>query len=235
MAKPTKKPQKIDPTKNVLQLVKAAVKRLNDLRYVDGKANKAARKCIIDVTQLNAKHNKSLIKREAKYVAAVRLIDTQAAKSESERAQRAIDALATITASNATAVQKALTDTAITISKQTADTFLQVTDRLAALEKTSNLAAGQSAVSDPALITLATDVRALIAGGNVGVGRTEGVKLSTTMIIAIASAAGVFSGFVLPKLTAPAVPVAASAPQIIYVPAQPGTLLPSAPAQTPPR
>lgn len=214
----------VDPSKNVFKLVREAIKRQDSLRGAANKASQQDRSYVREILKTEIDHVKELLKRDAKYAKAVRTIDTGAAKTEAERAQRAIDALAVITASNAAGVQKALTDTAITISKQTADTFLQVTDRLAALEKTANLSAGQSTVADPALVALANDVRTLVASGNVVSGKSEGFRMSTAAIVAIATLAAFILSTVVPPLLQK---TASPTPQVIYVPATPNTLIPT--------
>jgi hypothetical protein len=109
--------------------------------------------------------------------------------------------------------------------------------------------AGKQAVTDPLLLQLASDVRALLqAQANAG-GQRQGISLSWAVLIGAITLAGVLGysrsmtdpGGALADLKsevkalreARATPT--TAPQVIYVPSPPGTMLPTTPPQPPPR
>lgn len=108
------KPEVFDPTKNVLQLVEAAVKRLDDLREADTKHVK-------ELMQVRADHANELREAESKRLNAIREVD--------------VNAVAVATAS-------ANTQAAI-LAKQLTEMDAKVAARMALVEKAQYEAAGK--------------------------------------------------------------------------------------------
>jgi hypothetical protein len=124
---------------------------------------------------LQAKHFEKIHELDMNRLNAIRTVDVQQIKTDADRSQTAITALATITASNAETLRNTLTNTASTIATQTATIVSQITERIATLEKTSYEGAGKQAVTDPAIAQLVNEVRGLRSTQEQGSGRDSGV------------------------------------------------------------
>jgi len=166
----------IDPTKNVLDTLNAAVKRLDDLftAHQHFTSNEAGH--LKDLMELRAAHTKEMRELESSRLNAIRQVDVTAVKTEADRALAAIQTLAATTASNAENLRNALNTTASTIAAQTAGTVSAMTERIAALEKSSYTGAGKEAVADPATRLLIEEVRALRERQQITTGKGEGVS-----------------------------------------------------------
>jgi hypothetical protein len=88
----------VDPTKNVLQLVEAAVARLNDLRTVE-----AAH--LAEVLALRDQHYRELREAEAKRIDAIRTVDVNAVQRAAEVAATQAATLAAQVAASAEAMR----------------------------------------------------------------------------------------------------------------------------------
>jgi hypothetical protein len=128
----------IDPTANVLR-------RQDDLREADRALYDAKIAHLTDVIRLRAEHDKELHVLESVRLNAVREVDITAVSTAADRAQAAIQALAAVTTTNADNVRNALTATAATIAAQHTATVAAITDRIAALEKSSYEGKGKGA------------------------------------------------------------------------------------------
>jgi hypothetical protein len=238
----------IDPTKNVLDLVDAAVQRQDDLRAKDR-----------DIADLQHGHQEAIAKLRATHEATVGLLREQyqekIAHAESGRLDsiRQVDreeVAKTAVAAN-TAIQtlaKQTTDLSTTLAKQVADTaaaaesrqssqYSDTNKRLSALELSSSEGKGKQTVVDPQMDKLTSLVEVLARNQATGAGKASGFSASWAILIgaigligALLSIAAVVVTVVLFLSRASA---AANSP--IYVPAPPGTVLPSTPPQNPPR
>jgi hypothetical protein len=225
----------IDPTKNVLSLVEAAVKRTDDIanarveyericraleskRLDDLRAAESRR--VDELLKLRAEFSDQLSAAESKRIDAIRAVDVTAVNTAADRASAAITALAATTASNAENLRNALNATATTIATQTANTVSAITERISALEKSSYEGKGKQAVADPMLAELVQEMKSLREARSQTTGKSEGIGLSWGVIVVvvggiialIGAMAAVALFFGHPSGTA-------SAPQVIYVPA----------------
>jgi hypothetical protein len=186
----------VDPTENVAKLNEASNKRQDDLRDASDRFNAAALSHVKELAKLRDEHYKEIRDSEAKRGDSVRRVDVEATKTEWERAQQAIQTLASQTtvnaenlrnALNSTAVSmaKQVSDTAIATAKQTADSFGEITTRIAALEKAYYEGKGKEAVSDPMMAELVSEMKILRESRNVTAGKGEGVSNTWAIIGAV--------------------------------------------------
>lgn len=223
----------IDPTENVIALVEAAHKRQDDLRVETNRRVDAEVNHLRLTVELQARHEKEIRDLESRRLDAIRQVDVTAVKTEADRALAAIQALAVTTAANAENLRTALQNTAQTIAKQTSDTVQQITERIAALEKSSYEGAGKSQVADPQIEALVREMTAVrsaqsgFTGERRGIGQSWGVILGVVGLISMLISIGTAVVIASRPTTAPSVQ------QPLYVPVPQGSLAPQ-PA-TPPR
>ena len=172
-----------DPTANVISLVEAESKlREQGIIYLE------------KLAMIQEAHNTEIRVLDATRLAAIREVDVSAVKTEADRSLLAIQALAAVTASNAETLRNALTTTAQTIAKQTSDTVSQITERIAALEKSSYEGAGKSTVADPMMSQLVTEVKALRAQQSTSSGKEQGVTNVWVWVVGAFGALGSIVG-----------------------------------------
>lgn len=142
----------IDPTANVIELVKAVDKRQDDLRETNNTwLMKWLDRELLHMDQmaiLRAEHEEARAKAEAGRIDANRQFDMLGVNTAAERQIEAVKTLAAATATSAT-----------NLATQTANTFSAVVDRLAALERTSYEGKGKEAVADPMIAALVQEVK----------------------------------------------------------------------------
>jgi len=149
-------PEVFDPTKNVLQLVEAAVKRLDDLR--DAEARR-----INEQMALRAEYDAKLASAESARLDAIRVVDVNAVAVATERTNLAATVLAKQVSDSAEALRSMVATTASTIATQLADLTTRLTDRIGLLEASKYESKGRAGLSTPILMVLAA-----IGGGFVG-------------------------------------------------------------------
>lgn len=143
----------IDPTKNVLDLVLAAVTRLNDLRAAE----------ILRQDQLRDALDKRITDMEAQRIRYEERIE--ALKADADRRLAAN-------------LQAQADKSALLLSSQVDKLGTAFADRLAVVEKNQYVGAGTSAARDPAIAEamkeMAATISALRRSGDEGSGRSEG-------------------------------------------------------------
>lgn len=180
----------IDPTENVIALTEAANRRQDDLRAASERFQAAQIAHLNATMQLRGDHAKEIRRLETERVNAIRQVDVTAVKTEADRALAAIQTLAATTATNADNLRTALTNTATTIAKQTADTVGEITTRIAALEKSSYEGLGKSRVADPQMAEFMADMRKLILSQGAGQAKSEAKSDLGKWIFAAVAALG---------------------------------------------
>jgi len=191
---------------------------------------------IVAMADLRAGHQKDLDTLEAKRLDAVRAVDQLAVKTEADRSAAAITALANAAATTAETLRSAVNTSATNLATQLDRTVTAITERIAALEKSSYTGQGKQAVIDPQMAELIAEMRAQAAHNALGTGKAEGIGVSANVVVAaigvvatLLGIGGVLVALVLFLNRAPA-----TSP--IYTPAPYGTVLPSSPpTQAPPR
>ncbi len=216
----------VDPTENVKSLSEAANKRQDDLRDALGILQVARNETLtarVDaaerIMQIRKEHSDeigSLIKQHGD--------EMSAAHAANDRAMHAADQdtmneLRTSITTGIESLRSALGVTAARIESANLERFNQLSERLRELERSYSEAKGAERVSDPMMSTLIVEVKKLSES-------KAGISMTTIVIVGaiglIASVSGIFSTFT----HAPA-PAQSQQPQVYYVPAAPGTLIPS--------
>lgn len=172
--------QKNDPTANVLQLVAAAVDRLEDLRLAeitrvnDLRIQEAKR--LDERMTLIASHFRELSEAEAKRIDAIRLVDVNAVAVASERASAQASVLASQVSQSAETLRALVSATATTVASQLTQISSQLTDRIALLEKSQYEGIGKGRLADPQLESLIAQVKILSDIQNTKQGSGDGMK-----------------------------------------------------------
>ncbi len=167
-----------DPTSNVLSLVEAAVRRIDDMRVAETRRTDDLREAesrrIDQQADLRAMYHEKLAVAESGRIDAIRQVDVLASHTNASSVAAAVSALAATTATNAETLRNALNSTATTIAKQTSDTVSQITERIAALEKSSYTGEGRQRVADPIMAEFMLDMKGLLKAQASGSGKSEG-------------------------------------------------------------
>lgn len=206
----------IDPTANVLQLVEAAVERLDDLRASENKRLddlRAAESRRVDgEAALRAHYDGLLAAAEAKRIDAIRAVDVAAVAVASERATQQAQVLANQVSTSADALRALVATTATAMAQAQTTLTQQFNDRIALLEKASYEGKGRSAYTDPAMTEMSATLTALLKNQSQQTGKSEGISTTWAVVIAgITMAVALFGGGLLRQSSS-------QAPQIVYVP-----------------
>lgn len=193
----------VDPTKNVLDLVEAAVRRIDDLRAAETKRvdevlelrsqrfdqlmNLRAEHSE-EMMKLRSVHSSELMAAEAKRIDAIRVVDVQAVATANEKAGAQATVLANQVAASAETLRALVATTASTAATQFQQVTQQLTDRIASLEKSQYEGQGKQAVADPQLVQLLSEVRNLTASRDTGTGKSQG---SNQMWLYLVGGAGI--------------------------------------------
>lgn len=200
----------IDPTRNVLDLVKALEKRMEEVKGLTDKnidTRFTSMEKLIElenqIAKLNYDHNADNIRqntasielraqyqaklddKETARVDAIQAVSQAAVKTEADRAQQAVTTLATAQAATAETLRAAVNTTATNIALQLDRTTSAIVDRIAQLEKAQYTGAGRAGVADPQVEALRADVARLTSTYAQGAGKTEGVGLSWQVLVAV--------------------------------------------------
>jgi hypothetical protein len=175
-----------DPSENVKALNEAANKRQDDLRAAHNNLMAAEVRRLDaeaghlkEISDIRERHSKEIRAAETERLNSIRQVDVTAVRTEADRALAAIQTLAATTATNAENLRNALNATAATIAKSTSDTVQQITERIAALEKSSYEGVGKQRLADPQMAELLLKVETM-RGTNQG-----GVDRMTQLLFAV--------------------------------------------------
>jgi hypothetical protein len=127
----------IDPTLNVIALVTATIKRIDDLREAESKR-------VNELLQVRDQHYEDLRIAETRRVDAVRATDVAAVAVANERAVQQAQTLATSVATSHDAVLLRISTMQEVNAKQITQLGQQLTDRISSLEKNQYVKAGSS-------------------------------------------------------------------------------------------
>jgi len=222
----------VDPTENVKDLSEALSRRQDDLRSINNLYILQRVKAVEEVAKLRAKHAKEINQLNKDRLEKIRQVDNLNAQRSEERAGEGIKALAQQTASIADASRTTAANTAAQIATQLTTLFAESNKRISALELSSSEGRGKQAVADPMMEQLIGEMRHLTAQRAVDMGRTAGMGDTAKTIIGalglLLTLTALYSFTQRPSAPTPA-------PQVIYVPAPAGALLPTTPPQPAPR
>lgn len=198
----------IDPTRNVLDLVHAAITRIDDLNAMTVKLTNEQNSRATDQylalqreIELRAEHQIALDQLESKRIDAQRHGDQLAIKSESDRSALAITALASAASVTAETLRSAVNTSAANLALQLDRTVTAITGRIADLEKSANMGAGKQAVADPQMERLATMVENLVRSQATGSGKSEGINAFWVVLVAVAGLILTLLGIVTAVIT----------------------------------
>lgn len=191
----------VDPTKNVLDLVAAAVLRNDDLRQaesrrVDELRNAESRR-VDEQAVMRAEYEEKLRLAEAKRIDAIRAVDVGAVATASERADRAAGVLADQVRAATQASQSLVDSARASAAQQLEGLREQFSGRIAALEEAQYKSQGRAVVEDPAAaareaaFTAAMDrlgakVESLITSRDTSTGKSGGLAQGWQVLVGLA-------------------------------------------------
>lgn len=187
----------IDPTENVKALSEAANKRQDDLRAAQDALTNEKIQRLEKLLEIQMQHAKEIRLLESDRLDKIRQVDVLAVNTAADRSLAAIQTLAATTSSNAEQLRQMVANTATTMAAQTQATVSAITERIAALEKSSYVGAGRAGVADPQLAELANKLDRLMTTGNQRTGQLEGVNAAWLVLLgmigAIATILGIYN------------------------------------------
>lgn len=215
----------VDPTKNVLDLVEAAVKRLDDMRVQTALRFDEQLKSHVLMGQERAEHQREIARlhsdyqerltvAEAKRIDAIRAVDVNAVSVASQRASDQATVLAAQVAQSADALRTLVASTATTVANAQQQLATTLNDRLTKLEQSQYIGQGRAGFTDPALADLLTEMKSLRESRASGQGVTRGVSASWVLATgAIGLLATVLAaGGLIYSWTRPSAPVVIETP-----------------------
>lgn len=222
----------VDPTENVKALSEAANKRQDDLRNASDRLHisetrrlEAEVEHVKELAQIREAHAKEMRAAEGGRLDSIRQVDVTAVKTEADRALAAIQTLAATTATNAENLRNALNTTATTIAKSTSDTVSQITERIAALEKSSYEGLGKQRIADPMMVEVMAEMKLMRGTKSEGIDKTWGI-IAVVVTLVISGAIAFVAINRSPTSTA------STPPQVIYLPSPAvATVPPAAPVR----
>lgn len=175
-----------DPTYNVLQLVNAAVKRLDDLGASERDKNREIIGLNKEILNLHVLYGEKLSFAESKRIDAIRAVDVGAVAIASERSSQQATVLANQVASSADTLRTLVASTATTVANQFSTVTNQLMEKIAALEKSQYVGIGKERVSDPIIAELLAEVKSLKEARSEKTGSGAGMEKMWGWIVAAA-------------------------------------------------
>ena len=180
----------VDPTKNVLDLVNAAVKRIDDMAALHERlANEQLRRVEAVITYqdklagVREQHQRELDAAESGRLNSIRQVDREEVAKTAASAQTAIATLATTTNTMAETLRTQVATVAAAAESRQSAFAGDVNKRLSALELSSSEGKGKQLVSDPQIEALARVVDNLVRAQATGTGKSEGLSMSAALIM----------------------------------------------------
>ena len=229
-------PPAVDPTRNVIALIKMVDQRQNDLRELTMRRNDDLRaaetrrtddlrrvesKRLHEMAAVRTKFNDKLVKAEANRINAIRAVDVNAVAVASQRASDQATVLATQVVQSAEALRVLVASTAATVATSQQQLATALSSRITTLEQAGYQAQGKSTYSDPMLTEVAEGLRSLRESRASGMGKSSGFSSSWGLLLGVVTlvvALLAIGSFVMSVQRTP------GAPQIIYVPTAPAPL-----------
>jgi hypothetical protein len=210
----------LDPTPNVLRLIKTSSKRHDDLReaLIGGVKDQISH--LKEVAVIRDRHAEEMRVSEAARLDSIRQVDVTAVRTEASRALEAIQTLAATSARDAETLRNLVNSTALTTAAGNADTVKQIVERIAALERSSYEGVGKQRVIDPQMAELLAEVKGLSQARRTNEGVGQGINMSWVVFVGAMTLAVAIVGTGILLIGRAGVPVAAS-PTVVYVPTLP--------------
>jgi ribosome assembly protein YihI (activator of Der GTPase) len=219
----------IDPTANVIALVRAEKTRSDDLRKAERRYFMAQLRHVEKTSKLRSEHQAKMDAAESARIDSIRQIDIQGTATAAAQALTAIQTLSAANATREEQVRTLVSSTAAGLATTNAAASAEFNKRLATLEQSSFLEMGKQKVADPQLERLSSLVEQLARSRAGDTGKTQGLSDAWKIIITLV---GLFFGYAAYQgRPAPVL----SPPPYIYSPAPQGTQLPTIPPATVPR
>jgi len=165
----------IDPTANVIALVRAEKERSDDLREWEIKYFDAVTGHLKEIACLRAEHSKELRANDIERNSNIRQVDITNASNAAGQTQTAIQTLA-----------KTTEDIRKTLADAMANRDARTDEKIGALERSSSLGEGKQRVADPAFEKLTEVVAALAKNQTATTGRDQGFGVAWQVIVAVA-------------------------------------------------
>ena len=154
-----------DPTKNVLNLVEASVRRIDDIQKKQNKhlvdVQMAEIKRIDAIADIRATYQEKLDVAESKRIDSIRAVDVGAVAIASERASQQAQVLTNQVAASAETLRALVASTAQQVASQLSQVQTQLTDRISLLEKYQYESKGRGSISDTMQTDFMEEVRKL--------------------------------------------------------------------------
>ena len=137
----------LDPTLNVMDALRGAVARQDDLR--DSEMRRLAELIVMrsdhnrEIANLRSNHNSEILAAETRRIDALRAVDVGAISVANERAVQQAAVLATQVATSAEALRGVIATTAATTQTQLTNLANQLSDRLSTVERAQYESKGQ--------------------------------------------------------------------------------------------
>lgn len=202
----------VDPTSNVLQLVQAAVRRIDDLRvsdrHHDEQIHNAESRRLDDLRAAESRrideqmilvnqHARELREAEAKRIDAIRAVDVNAVAVASERAVIQATVLATQVSQSADALRTLVSTTAMTMAAAQEAASKQFNERLQQVERTQYETKGKSGVTDPIFDSLIAKMDTVVERITTTKGTKEGLTTATEWIVRLILFGIAIAGFIV--------------------------------------
>jgi hypothetical protein len=222
----------IDPTENVIALVVAESKRQDDLRQAAKELSDAKHAHEEEIGKLREQYQEKIQRAESGRLDSIRQVDREEVAKTAVAANTAITTLAKQTNDLAVTLAKTVADTAAAAEARNSAQYSDTNKRLSALELSSSEGKGKQTVADPQMEKLTTLVEVLAqhqaTGGGKAEGQSESVRLlvmGVGLVATLLMIGSMLVGVVLFLNRRETV----TPPQVIYVPAPAGSLLPTSP------
>jgi hypothetical protein len=242
----------VDPTRNVIALVKAESAAAKALRKADIKYNDSQHAHLREIGKLRSAYAETMRVSDLDRWDKTRKVDVEAGTASAAALATAVQTLANTSDRNAETLRNLVTATAQTMAKQTADQALvlsaqtdslvkDINMRIAELQKASYQGVGKSSVADPMMAEWMTEMRGIVKNQATTGGQRQGVNAMWLIIVGAVGLVGTLTMMAVAGVTlvvflaSRAGTTPPTAPQVIYTPAPPGTQLPSTPPTTVPR
>lgn len=190
----------VDPTKNVLDLVQAAVKRLDDLAAIKDKTLEDKlndeRIHIREILSLTRDYEEKLKVAETKRIDSIRVVDVQAVQTANDKATAQAQVLATQVTTSAETLRALVASTATASAAQLVQIITPITDRLALLEKNQYQGAGKESVTDPLMQQLLTEMKSTRDIVTQETGKNNGFNAAWLYLIGAVSLVGAVLGII---------------------------------------
>lgn len=174
-----------DPTYNVLQLVNAAVERLNDINKIERDSNREVIALNKEILNLHIAYQDKLSIAESRRIDAIRAVDVGAVAIASERATQQATVLANQVSASADALRNLVTTTATAAAAQQQSVSTQLMDRITLLERSQYESKGLSGIPPQVLERLTTleQTRFENKGKSMGYAQIVGLVLAGAAVV----------------------------------------------------